>query len=186
MTTPPAAGPGPGGAITRDIVEAARRGAARVLRSDGACDIEDAAADALAKLAALSGLPAEVGRPAAFAAACGRNAAIDRRRRALRDRALRVRLAAAAHQSPPPQQALALPPGWHPQEAGPQAHDALAAARRELRRAPSPSLRSAAAALALLLGSKPLPDRAGGDAERRRFDRGVARIARLVRDDGGR
>ncbi len=187
MSTPPAVGPAaPAGAITRDIVEAARRGAARVLRSDGACDIEDAAADALAKLAALGGLPEEIGRPAAFAAACGRNAAIDRRRRALCDRALRARLAEATRRSPPPRGALALPPGWHSQEAGPQAQDALAAARRELRRAPSPSLRAAAAALALLLGGTPLPDHAGGDAERRRFDRGVARIARLVSDDDGR
>ncbi len=184
MSTPPAAGPAPGGAITRDIVEAARRGAARVLRSDGACDIEDAAADAVAKLAALSGLPAEVGRAAAFAAACGRNAAIDRRRRALRDRALRARLEASAPRILSTREAMGLPPGWHPQEAGPQAQDALAAARRELRRAPSPSLRAATAALALLLGGMPLPHRAGGDAERRRFDRGVARLVRLVRDDG--
>jgi hypothetical protein len=93
-------------------------------------------------------------------------------------------LAEAARQSPPPPQALALPPGWHPQEAGPQAQDALAAARRELRRAPSPSLRSAAAALARLLAGAPLPDRAGGDTERRRFDRGAARLARLMRNDG--
>ena len=95
-------------------------------------------------------------------------------------------MAEAARHSPPPQQALALPPGWHPQEAGPQGQDApLAAARRALRRAPSPSLRSAAAALALLVAGAPLPDH-GGEAGRRRFDRGIARIARLVRDDDGR
>ncbi len=70
-------------------------------------------------------------------------------------------------------------PGWHPQEVRPQARDALAAALRVLRRSPSPSLRSAAKALALLLGGAPLPDH-GGDADRRRFDRGVARLARLM------
>ncbi|GAA0598212.1 hypothetical protein GCM10009416_40510 [Craurococcus roseus] len=179
MTTPPAAGPAaPGDAITRDMVEAARHGASRALRSDGACDIEDAAADALARLAALGGLPKRIERPAAFAAACGRNAAIDGRRRALRDRALRVRLTAAPR-ALSTREAMGLPPGWHPQEVRPQARDALAA-RRMLRRSPSPSLRSAAKALALLLGGAPLPDH-GGDADRRRFDRGVARLARLMR-----
>ncbi len=178
MTTPPAAGPGPGGALSRDIVEAARRGAARVLRSGGACDVEDAAADALARLAAPGGLPEQIGRPVAFAAACGRNAAIDGRRRALRDHALRTRLASASR-ALSTREAMGLPPGWHPQEVRPQARDALAAACRVLRRSPSPSLRSAAKALALLLGGAPLPDH-GGDADRRRFDRGVARLARLM------
>ena len=178
MTTPPAAGPALGGAITRDMVEAARHGASRALRSDGARDIEDAAADALARLAALGGLPKQIERPAAFAAACGRNAAIDGRRRALRDRALRVRLTAAPR-ALSTREAMGLPPGWHPQEVRPQARDALAAARRVLRRSPSPSLRSAAKALALLLGGAPPPDH-GGDADRRRFDRGVARLARLM------
>ena len=178
MTTPPAAGPVPGGAITRDMVEAARHGASRALRAGSAEDAEDAAASALAKLAALGRVPGGIGRPAAFAAACGRNAAIDGRRRARRDRALRVRLTAAPR-ALSTREAMGLPPGWHPQEVRPQARDALAAARRVLRRSPSPSLRSAAAALALLLCGAPLPDH-GGDADRRRFDRGVARLARLM------
>jgi hypothetical protein len=72
-------------------------------------------------------------------------------------------------------------PGWHPQEVVPQAQDALAGLRTALRRAPSPAVRTAAAALALLLGGRPLPDH-GGDADRRRFDRGVARLARPMRD----
>ncbi len=76
-------------------------------------------------------------------------------------------------------------PGWHPQEVAPQAQDALAALRAALwaalRRAPSPAVRTAEAALALLLGGRPLPDHGGG-ADRRRFDRDVARLARLMRD----
>jgi hypothetical protein len=72
-------------------------------------------------------------------------------------------------------------PGWHPQEVVPQAQDVLSRGCGRRCGAPSPAVRTAAAALALLLGGRPLPDH-GGDADRRRFDRGVARLARPMRD----
>jgi hypothetical protein len=171
----------PGAPDARVLLAAVRAGVRRALRNVPGADADEAVGAAVARIVArrASAPTTTAARPDAYAAACGRHAALDALRANAARRSALARLAAAAAHDASPGALFDMPFGWAWPEVAAQARSAQALVRAELRRSPSRELCAVALALGHLLAGR-LPPTPAGDAERRRLDRGIARLARLM------